>query len=79
MRLPCPADAVLQRQDCRSQLAHLLQARESGWCDQVGRIIQSEEPFRELDGLGRQRKIGLCRKFCSGGREGAVAHGCGGD
>ena len=22
---------------------------------------------------------GLCRKFCSGGREGAVAHGCGGD
>src|SRR5713101_6406808 len=49
----CLMRAVLQL----LKSAYFLHASESGWFRQFGRIIRSEHPLREFDGLGRQRKI----------------------
>jgi hypothetical protein len=51
------ARALLCCDACRSQATYFLHAREIGWFGQFSRIIQSEQPFREFDGPGRQRKI----------------------
>src|SRR5262249_23438084 len=51
------ARAFLRHPAWRSQTPYFLHASEIGWFHQFGRIIGSEHPFREFDGLRRQRKI----------------------